>query len=448
MRSVRFVVVLAGLVLSASVVATAPSMVSADEGVVQRCFGFHRFGAEPVDVAKTADGQTVLAQVDWGWHDSIGCYLVLDDHAVTALRAAPLPQSLPQGQTDVSKRCFAFHKFGAEPVDVAKTADGQTVLARLSWGWHDSIGCYLVLDDTALGVLRTTPSPPAPNDFENIADAMFDRFNQQRQDMGLGAFRLYDPQDDAFISVQEVALGCNDPVDGEEFVDPTLDGIGFAPWTQGSECAVLVTTYHIVPASQRQRVKRDVWDCFTQNTDLNQMSDVSCAGRYTAFGGHVKWLPSQATYAIVTGEAEKAKFASLIPWVQQKLGVRLSETPEQGAADILLHLGLDRVPANCGHALGCNSWELNEHGYRGTIHIASSVGQYFEQVAKHELLHVLVPMGHLPQGNYLMSVRPDDPSQTNELSALEDELLELYVNPYVRDGMTMEQFRRYLVIEG
>ena len=136
--------------------------VTADENAASLCSAHHKFGAEPVDVAKTADGQTVLAQVSWGHHPSIGCYLVLDDAAISALRAASPPRSLPQGQTDASIRCSAHHKFGAEPVDVAKTADGQTVLARLSWGYHQSIGCYLVLDTPAIATLRTSNTQPEP----------------------------------------------------------------------------------------------------------------------------------------------------------------------------------------------------------------------------------------------------------------------------------------------
>ena len=128
----------------------------AQQTVAERCFEYHKFGAQPVDVAKTADGQTVLAQTSWGYHDSIGCYLSLDNGALATLRAAPPPQSLPDAKTTTSLRCFARHRFGAQPVDVAKTADGQTVLARLNWGYHDSIGCFLVLDNTALATLRAT----------------------------------------------------------------------------------------------------------------------------------------------------------------------------------------------------------------------------------------------------------------------------------------------------
>ena len=125
-----------------------------ERAVEQRCFEHHGFGAEPVDVAKSADGQTVLAQVSWGYHDSIGCFLTLDPLALEVLRAVPAPQRLPDASTGASTRCFAHHRFGERPVDVAKAADRQTVLARLSWGYHDSIGCFLVLDDTALATLR------------------------------------------------------------------------------------------------------------------------------------------------------------------------------------------------------------------------------------------------------------------------------------------------------
>ena len=154
-------VVLAATVLVAANAqeATAQS-VSYNQSAAERCSAHHLFGAEPVDVAKTADGETVLAQVSWGYDASIGCYLALDRDAVAALRAAGPPQSLPRGQTDTSRRCSAFHLFGAEPVDAAKTADGQTVLARVSWGWNGSI-CYLVLDPAAVNTLRVAAIPPA-----------------------------------------------------------------------------------------------------------------------------------------------------------------------------------------------------------------------------------------------------------------------------------------------
>ncbi len=148
-----------GLLSGAVAASQAAAQVGAEQSAAQRCFEHHRFGAQPVDVAKTADGQTVLAQTNWNWHDAIGCYLTLDDAALAALRAAPAPQSLPDAETEDSKRCFQHHQFGQRPVDVAKTADRQTVLARLSWGYHDAIGCYLVLDNAALAALRAAAQP-------------------------------------------------------------------------------------------------------------------------------------------------------------------------------------------------------------------------------------------------------------------------------------------------
>ena len=125
-----------------------------DMTVAQQCFGVHKFGAEPVDVAKTANRQTVLAQLNWGFHESIGCYLTLDEAALAVLRAAPAPQGFPAGDPGAAQQCSEIHKFGAQPVDVAKIAGSQTVLAQVRWGFHESIGCFLALDTASTAALR------------------------------------------------------------------------------------------------------------------------------------------------------------------------------------------------------------------------------------------------------------------------------------------------------
>ena len=149
--------------LAAVGLGVSSSVVLAD-GAADRCFGVHRFGQQPVDVAKSGDGSQVLAQARWGYHDSIGCYLVLDDTAVGVLRASgrPVSSGATAGDGAAAERCFGAHHFGRQPVDVAKSADGSVVLAQVRWGFHDSIGCNLVLDDGAVGVLRTGPPAPAP----------------------------------------------------------------------------------------------------------------------------------------------------------------------------------------------------------------------------------------------------------------------------------------------
>ena len=138
------------------------------------------------------------------------------------------------------------------------------------------------------------------------------------------------------------------------------------------------------------------------------------------------------------------KFASYVPWIEEKLKAEVSEAASADSANLFLHLGAES-PQGCPHAMGCSIFEEVEDRQFATIYISAS-DEYFGQVIKHEILHSLIPMGHLPEGNYLMSVRPEDPSQTHELSALEEMLLTLYNHPYLRADMTMERFRRYLVI--
>ncbi len=83
-----------------------------------------------------------------------------------AVTAVPASQSAAQDgpEPSAAERCFQHHKFGAQPVDVAKSSDGQTVLAQVSWGYHETIGCYLTLDDEALATLRANAqSEPTPD---------------------------------------------------------------------------------------------------------------------------------------------------------------------------------------------------------------------------------------------------------------------------------------------
>ena len=265
--------------------------------------------------------------------------------------------------------------------------------------------------------------------------------------MGLGVLKLFVEGDDSFIPFEEFVIGCEASADQyEELLWTHLHGIGFAPHIEGTDCGLKVVTYHIIPTDQRLKVERRIWDCFSQSAAIQEANNVSCAGRYTFFGNHVKWLPSQVSYTIVEGEDLRASFQSYIPWMQEKLKVEVAEAPSSDEANLFLHLGIDNPP-NCPERLGCGLFQEEGEKTFGTIYISAGE-EYFGQVLKHELLHVLLPMGHLPQGNYLMSIRPDDPSQTQTLTPDEEKLLQLYTHAYLRDAMTMEQFSRYLVIEG
>ena len=293
-----------------------------------------------------------------------------------------------------------------------------------------------------------TPAPTATPTPEPVsaAEAAFARFNRERQGSGLSTLQLAVEGDDTFVPTQEFVVGCQASVEEyEELIRADIEAIGFAPHTEGTDCGLKVVTYHIVPPEKKLRVEGSVWDCFSESTDLREPNDISCGGRFTFFGRQVKWLPREVFYTIVEGEGQREKFATYIPWIEEKLKVKVSEAESSETANLFLHLGVES-PANCPERYGCNVYEEVEARRFSTIYI-SAPDEFFGQVLKHEILHALIPMGHLPEGNYLMSVRPPDPSQTHELTPLEEKLLALYTSPYLRQDMRIEEFRRYLIIE-
>ena len=117
-------VLAAGLAVAGSSTA-AMAQGGAQQTAAQRCFGHHKFGAQPVDVAKSADGQTVLAQVSWGYHDAIGCYLALDAEALDALRAAAASTTTRPDTDDTT---------GTDETAGALVFEGREVLAQQSVG--------------------------------------------------------------------------------------------------------------------------------------------------------------------------------------------------------------------------------------------------------------------------------------------------------------------------
>ena len=290
-----------------------------------------------------------------------------------------------------------------------------------------------------------TEEPTATPDPTTAPEEAFKRFNLERRSLGLDPFVLAVEGDDSFIPVQELLVGCYASLEEyPELSGEDLDGIALSLSDQGSECGLRVVTYHIVPLAERMRVESSIWNCFSESTDIRAPNDISCAGRFTFLGRHVRWLPQQVLYYIEEGDNHRDDFRSYIPWIEEKLKVHVSQAQSSQDANLILHLGV-QSPPNCPERYGCNVYTEIEDRRFSTIYI-SAPPQFFRQVLKHEILHALLPMGHLPQGNFLMSVRPPDPSQTHSLTPHELKLLELYVHPYLREDMTMDQFRRYLVI--
>ena len=150
---------LAVAALAAGIAFAAISTAVAQVDDASDCADRFDFGRNPVPVAKTADGQQVLASVKWGYSPGL-CYLVLDDAAVQTLRDNPPTGSAQVTTPDdwtAADRCYDAHNpkhgFAYSPVPVAKSADGQQVLASVKWGYTNGL-CYLVLDDNALNTLQ------------------------------------------------------------------------------------------------------------------------------------------------------------------------------------------------------------------------------------------------------------------------------------------------------
>ena len=142
---------------------------AAQPSAAQRCSEYHKFGGQPVDVAKSADNSRVLARVLWGYSAEWGfCYLVLDDSATETLRASAGQLADPSpddADPAAAARCSRHHRFGGQPVDVAKTADNSRTLAQAHWNYNAQHNiCYLTLNPAATEALRNPPPTTPPGD--------------------------------------------------------------------------------------------------------------------------------------------------------------------------------------------------------------------------------------------------------------------------------------------
>ena len=296
-----------------------------------------------------------------------------------------------------------------------------------------------------------TPVPPTPTPTpspESIVRAAYERINSDRQALGLTALQTHVQGDPSFISYEHSqVIGCYESVEMHESLrDPNLQAIGLTITPNPSECAMDLQFYDVVPVATRLRVSTDVWNCFADARDIQEANPTSCSGRFTYFGGQVRWLPETVRYTIVENAWDDSRFTDYIPWIEEKLKVKVVRADDFGSANLFIHLGVEDLPRGCGHASGCNTFR--DGGPSGEIWISENLDErYYAQVLKHEILHVLIPMGHMATGNYLMSARPGDPDQTQTLSELENALLLLYTHPNLRDGMSIEKFREYVIVE-
>ncbi|WP_419846859.1 S8 family serine peptidase [Candidatus Poriferisocius sp.] len=207
------------------------------------CAASFRFAEKPVPVVKTSDGQTVLASVEWGYSAEHNlCYLVLDNQAVTVLRAKrdEIIGTDPPQDAAAAARCHRAYNpqrgFAADPVPVVKTADGQTVLATVRWGYSSEHNlCYLVLDDQAITILQTAAAAVAQERYEERLAAAVETLDDGAVCPQADAPESFDGVaevgriQDGCVVLEYVALAGRTMADlrAELASDPTVFAVGF-----------------------------------------------------------------------------------------------------------------------------------------------------------------------------------------------------------------------------
>lgn len=199
----------------------APSTTEGDATAADRCFGVHQFGQQPVDVAKSVDGSEVLAQVQWQYHDSIGCYLVLDDRSLWVLRASsqPLPLDIP-----ATDQVYGDWQFSAD--------DGDGIVsAFVNTPGGNYLGALDVICDSSFSELsanlrftRNVVSGPEPTVVYRIRPAGLQGGTDWTRGVGRWAnyYRVY-PSDPVALAQQIAASGA----EGATF-SVSVDGVQFA----------------------------------------------------------------------------------------------------------------------------------------------------------------------------------------------------------------------------
>ena len=256
-------------------------------------FGFAR---NPVPVAKTADGQQVLASVKWGYSPGL-CYLVLDDAAVQALRTNP-PTGSAQVTTPADRtaadRCHNAHNpshgFARNPVPVAKTSDGQQVLASVRWGYTDGL-CFLVLDDNALNTLQTIGKVKSytPGGTLTTISAGGTHWCALRDDQTITCDGLFpgaeaDPPDGRFIAV--FASGnqsCGWSV-AKEYICWGTGGNPFAANIPPglAPTSLVYGSFHACGLRTDQTIACWIWDRDSDRRGLDHGQDMPPPGQFTA----------------------------------------------------------------------------------------------------------------------------------------------------------------------
>lgn len=133
------------------------------------------------------------------------------------------------------------------------------------------------------------------------------------------------------------------------------------------------------------------------------------------------------------------------------LGLEFELVESEEEADVKAYFGVPRSTAldlgwpSCEDAAGCASWSLHDHRVtRGIAAVWHQEAHYvtFEfvrAVILHEMLHVMVPIGHRQAFDTRLAT-------DHGLSVIDEEMIRLHVHPLIEAGMSISEVRDVIVL--
>ncbi len=255
----------------------------------------------------------------------------------------------------------------------------------------------------------------------------------------------------------------------------TLDlGDGFGPTTSDIDLTVPTGDVELVAEGvdisftrtistpERIIVSQPTWNCARDENYSDETPRGSCGGlRGEAFE---KWPANSVITYWVDGNARYIEeFEDAIAEIAPMLNLTLQRVTLEDGSDVVAHVGITPTQAadlgyiNCEGLWGCADYVLGPEGsvdsaviivfenvdpkYEALQLIAEAV----EYAMKHQTLRALVPMGYRDVPDSIISI--DQGLRIPELSKSDLELINLYSNPLIESGMTLDEVEELIVFE-
>ena len=252
---------------------------------------------------------------------------------------------------------------------------------------------------------------------------------------------------------------------GEEVEIDLADGFGPAesaitlrvPMGSSLEVNIGVEGHETVQVHVPERilgVDRYVWECFSDRPGVHARDE----GKLEGCGGWFqetieKWDLDRPVRVWATGRSDYiAVLNTVIEEMSPLLNLEFELVESKETADVYAYVG---VPAStsfdlgwgerCEEAAGCASWRVDNGVVRRGTFSAWYRGDLAEHyrtvkgVIIHELLHVMVPIGHRHTLDVLVGGEA-------RLSLIEEDLIRLNSHPLVEPGMTMREVKELIVL--